>query len=324
MLRPAYQANVGSAAIERGGTGDLVSIRVFTDMEGRAGLCELVLRANDPELEFSVGDSFDVSLGYVDDTTKVFTGSIDEVVREVDYDRVVALNSLSKLQRFHTDKLFENQTCGAIVTDLAGSANVSTGDIEDGAQLPFYAVDSAKNSHEHVMELARRCGHDTFVDADDSLVFGKYEAGAPKEFEYGKTVIAARRLDREAVFGSVHVFGESPSSSKGADSVHWLSKSAVDSTSGDGGVLLVSDAAVRDTETATSVADGLLASVSRNALLELTVVGDATLVLNDTVQLAGMPDEGISGDYQVRGVEHLFSKSRGFITTATLSGAGEQ
>ncbi len=324
MSRPSYQINLGSAAVERGGAGDLVSVRVSTDLEGRAGLCELVVRANDSNLDFSVGDSMDASLGYVDDTTKVFTGTIDSVFRELDYDRIVSLNSVAKLQRYRTDKLFENQTCGAIVTDLAASANASTGDVQDGLQLPFYAVDSAKNAHEHVLELARRCGHEAYVDADDALAFGPYEADSPKQFEYGKTIIAVTRLERGAIFGSVHVYGESPSSSKGADSVHWLTKTPVDSTSGDGNALLVSDAAVRDTDTAGSVSDVLLASVSRNTLLRLKTLGDATVALNSTVQILSMTDEALNGDYQVRGVEHLFSKSRGFTTTLLLSGTGQE
>jgi hypothetical protein len=324
MLRPSYEVNLGSATVERGGTGDLVSVRVSSDMDGRAGLTEVILSADNPDLEFAVGDSFDVSLGYVDDTTKVFTGTIDSVVKDFGYMRVVALNSLGKLQRFRTDKYFENQTCGAIVSDLAGSANVSTGDLEDGVQLPFYAVDSAKNAHEHIIELANRCGHETYADADDSLVFGPYEAGDPKQFEYGKTVVSATRAERDAIFGSVQVYGESPSSSKGADSVHWLTKTAVEAISGDGSALIVDDAAVRDADTAATVGSSLSAIASRNTTVELKVVGDATVLLNGTVQLTGMTDESLNGDYQVRGLEHLFAKSKGFLTTLTLSGGTEE
>jgi hypothetical protein len=324
MLRPSYEVNLGSATVERGGTGDLVSVRASTDMDGRAGLCRVVLSADNPDLEFAVGDTFDVSLGYVDDTTKVFTGTIDSVVKEFGYIRVLALNSIAKLQRFRTDKYFENQTCGAIVSGLAGSANVSAGAVEDGVQLPFYAVDSAKNAHEHIVGLAGRCGHEAYADAGDSLVFGPYEAAAPKQFEYGKTVVSAARVDRDAIFGSVHVYGESPSSSKGADAVHWLTKTPVDATSGDGAALTVDDGAVRDAETAGSVGSSLLTLVARNAFLQLSVVGDATVFLNDTVQLSGMTDESMNGDYQVRGVEHIFAKTKGFITTLTLSGGSEE
>lgn len=319
MLRPSFQMSLGTAGIERGSPEDPVWARTSKGLGGMAGLCEIGLRAS-TGLEFSTGDPLGLSLGYVGDLNKVFTGTIDGISRGPELVRVVALDSIAKLQRQRTNKLFENQSCGQMTRDLAGAAGVGIGDVKEGIQLPFYAVDSSRSVHEHMRNLALLCGFETYADAEDFLVFAPYEAGAPVPLEYGGTVMAAARLGREPIYGSVRVFGESPSSSKGADSVHWLSKEPVDSSSGEGNLLTVSNAAVRDTETARAVSEAVLTAVSGGPRLELKVIGNATVSLNGTVQVAGMPDEGLNGEYQVRGVEHSFSKRGGFTSTLELAG----
>src|SRR5271170_7785194 len=131
---------MGSASVDPDSSTDLISVRVDVSMNGPAGCFEAVLRSGGG-LSVSRGDSITASLGYEDQET-VFTGIVDGVDSGLDTFRVFGLNSLSKLMRNRANTFYEKQTCGAVVTDMAGTAEVSTGDVDDGLTLPFYTVDS--------------------------------------------------------------------------------------------------------------------------------------------------------------------------------------
>ena len=321
MLKPSYSLSMGSASVDPDSSTDLISLRVDMSMNGPAGCFEAVLRSSGG-LSVSRGDTITASLGY-DDQENVFTGVVDVVDAGFHTLRVFGLNSIAKMMRRRANTFYESQTCGAIVTDMAGTAEVSTGDIDDGLTLPYYTVDSDATFHEHTMKLARRCGFDVFANSDDELVFKAYESSSATTFEYGKDVIQVSRLDQEPVYKGAKVFGESPSSSQGDDSVHWLTKSPVQGESGSDNELIVQDVSLRDTDSAGSAAEAVQARFAKSIALVLDVVGTATVKLNDTVETSEMPDSSINGEYQVTRVEHFLSKSKGFTTSFRLLGSSE-
>jgi phage protein D len=322
MLHPSYSVQIGSSSIDPDSSTDLISLRTDTSINGPAGCFEAVLRSGG-SASASRGDSVTCSLGYDGDEENVFTGLVDAVDAGMHTVRVFGLNSLSKMMRQRANTFYESQTCGAIVSDMAGTAEVSTGDVDDGLTLPYYTVDSGKTFHEHTIELARRNGFDVFANSDDELCFKGYESSSATTFEYGKDIIQVGRLDGEPLYKAVKVFGESPSSSQGDDAVHWLTKSPVQGDSGSGNELIVQDASLKDTDSVGSAAEAIQGLFARSVVVLLEVVGTATVKLDDTVEVSGMPDSSIDGEYQVARVEHYLSKSRGFTTSFRLLGSSE-
>lgn len=321
MLRPTYSISMGSARVESDSSTDLISMRVDMTMNGAAGCFEAVLRSSGG-LSVSRGDTITASLGY-DDQETVFTGVVDGVDAGFQTIRVFGLNSTAKLMRNRANTYYEKQTCGAIVADMAGAAEVSTGEISDGLTLPFYTVDSAKTFHEHILDLGRRNGFDVFADSDDRLVFKAYESSSAATFTYGRDIIQVSRFEQEPVYKKVKVLGESPSSSQGDDSVHWLTKSPVLGESGDDNELLLQDASLRDTASAGTAAESLQGALAKSVVVVLDVVGTAAVKLDETVGLSSMPDSSVDGDYQVFRVGHFLSKSKGFTTSLHLLGQVE-
>jgi len=322
MLHPSYSVQIGSSSIDPDSSTDLISLRMDASMNGPAGCFEVVLRSAGGA-GISRGDPITVSLGYDDDQETVFTGVVDVVDAGLHTVRIFGLNSVSKMMRKRANTVYESQTCGAIVSDMAGTADVSAGDVEDGLTLPFYTIDSSKTFHVHTMELARRCGFDVFANSDDELCFKAYESSSTTSFEYGKDIIEVFRLDQEPVYKGVKVFGESPSSSQGDDAVHWLTKTPVQGESGSDNELIVQDASLRDTDSVGSAAEAIKGMFARSVTVILDVVGSAAVKLNDTVEISGTPDSSIEGEYQVARVEHHLSKSGGFTTTLRLLASSE-
>ncbi|MDG7005705.1 MAG: hypothetical protein JRM86_02090 [Nitrososphaerota archaeon] len=321
MLRPTYSLSMGSASVDQDSSTDLISLRVDMTMNGPAGCFEAVLRSSGG-LSVARGDTITASLGY-EDRESVFTGTVDGVDAGFQTLRVFGLNSVSKMMRNRANTYYEKQTCGAIVTDMAGTAGVTVGDVSDGLTLPFYTVDSSKTFHGHALDLARRNGFDVFADSEDSLVFKAYESSSATTLAYGKDVIQVSRFEQEPVYKKVKVLGESPSSSQGDDAVHWLTKSPVLGESGSDNELLVQDASLRDTDSAGTAATSIQGALAKSVVVVVEVVGAAKVKLDDTVELSEMPDSSVNGEYQVVRVEHLLSKSRGFTTSLRLLGTAE-
>jgi phage protein D len=322
MLRPSYSLSMGSAIVDSVSSTDLMSVRVDMTMNGQAGWFEAVLRSAG-DLTVSRGDPITASLGYGEDE-KVFTGIVDGVDANLHGIRIFGLNCLSKMMRNRANTSYEKQSCGAIVIDMAGTANVNLGVVSDGLTLPFYTADSAKTFHEHTMDLARLNGFDVFADTDDELCFKAYEgSSATSTFTYGKDIISISKFVQQPIYAKVNVYGESPSSSQGDDAVHRLTKTAVKGESGSDNELLVQDASLRDTDSVTSAAKAIQGRLAKSVVVLLDVVGTPTVKLSDTVKVSDVPDASINGEYQVVRVEHFLSKSKGFTTSLRLLGSVE-
>jgi len=314
MLKPTYKIRIGSETFDPDVQSPLVSLQVNLDMDIPADSFEARLGESEKSAKIKEGDNVSIQVGYEGDLEDVFKGVVDNVEPGLAEIRVTGLNFATKLLELRTDQLYENQSAGGIVTDLATIASVSLGEISDGLSFAMYVVDDGKNAYEHIRELAQKCGFDVYMTPESQLVFKKYERSQPHALEYGKDIIRAELQEEKPVVTGVVVQGESPSSFKGADTSHWLTKRQVEGMAGSGARLLIQDPTVRDKDTAEKVAKAQLDTFTRLVSGTVEVVGKAEVKLGDTVEITGMKNAKMNGEFQVRSVEHYLSKTAGFTT----------
>jgi phage protein D len=284
-------------------------------MDVPADSVELTLGVDDNTKKVKEGDPVSVKLGYEDGLKNVFVGEVDNVVPELVHIKVLGLNLASKLLKQRVNKTYEKQAAGKIVSDLAQTLKIQTDTVSDGVTFPYYVVDDGRNLHEHMKELAELCGFDVYLTNENKLVFKKYEKKDKHTLEYGKNVIEIEFDEDRPPIGAVTVQGESPSSFKGADTSHWLTKRAVEGVKGDGAKKLIIEPAVKDKETAEKVADAVQAQSQRTVNGYVKSVGDPDVKLGDAVEIKGMSNAKMNGEFQVRAVEHYLSKTAGFTTS---------
>jgi phage protein D len=314
MLKPAYKIQIGSETFEPGAKSPIVSLQVSLDMDIPAGSFEIVFGQSSKSSKIKEGDLASIQLGYEGDLKDVFKGAVDSVEPRISDIRAAGLNLASKLLELRTNQVYENQTAGGIVSDLASRAGVSTEDVSDGLSFPLYIVDDRKNAYEHIEDLAEKCGFDVYMTNENKLIFKKYERKEPQVLEYGKDIIQANVQEEKPIVAGVVVQGESPSSFKGADTSHWLTKRRVEGMAGSGARLLIQDSTVRDKDTAEKVAKARLDTLTRVVSGTVKTIGKAELKLGDTIEIKGMANPNMNGEFQVRSVEHYLSKTAGFTT----------
>jgi hypothetical protein len=339
LLHPTYKIQIGSLKlVPNESEGEITAIAVEMSMDSPSNLFEGLLRAKEQGLQFDKGDPVVVSLGYYDEgtSTDVFKGSVHTLSSKFTRVSVYALSSMANLCSLYIDRFYEQRTAGEVVKDLAQTAGASIGEVADGIHLPYYAVSSTKNAYEHIRDLAYDSGFDTYFTNEDKLVFKKYDRNNKHTVEYGKDILSIVKNEQKDQVESVKVVGESPSSTKGSDTSHWLSKRQIGGTTsgnaqgGRGGAgtmgggsstqVLVQNRLVRDTETASKVAEANLEQLKSTTTLLVEIVGSPKIMLGHTIKIEKMPYKLLNGEYQVRTVEHYLSKSSGFITTLRCRG----
>ncbi|MFH1860612.1 MAG: hypothetical protein ABH870_06335 [bacterium] len=326
MLKPAYKLTIGSTTIDSltEPTSSLViSIQVRLDMDIPADSFNITL-AQGNELSVNRGDNVIIELGDKDSMVKVIEGTIVSIEPSITQTKVIGLNAISKLLDLRINQVYEKQTAGAITADLAGQAEVTVGEKEDGIEFPFYTIDSARNGYEHIRDLARRCGGDVYLTAESRLVFkGFTKTSADHIVEYGKEILEFEKYTQEEVASGISVFGESPASSQGAETSHWLTKDFKDykGTTGTGLEQRIEDATIKTKDAADMFAQAELKAIKKNTVSGmLKILGNANIKLGDAIEIKGMPNDEMNGVFQVRGVGHYLSKDTGFITRIGIRG----
>lgn len=314
MLKPNYKIEIGSETFEPGAQSPVISLQISLDMDIPADSFEVVFGHNSKSSKIKEGDAASIQLGYEDSLEDVFKGTVDNVEPGIAEIKVTGLNFAWKLLELRTNQVYESQTAGDIVSDLANKAGVSTEDVSNGLSFPMYVVDDGKNAYEHIRELAEKCGFDVYMTSENKLVFKKYEREEPQALEYGKNIIQAELQEERPIVAGVVVQGESPSSFKGADTSHWLTKRQVEGMAGSGARLLVQDPTMRDKDSAEKVAKARLDTLTRTVSGTVKIIGMAELKLGDTIEIKGMLNPKMNGEFQVRSVEHFLNKTVGFTT----------
>lgn len=343
VRRPIFELTMGT------GPADDWADRV-TAARVRCGLApaadEAVIWLHPEGQRPAVGDALSLHLGYAGETggglasalgalgggsgggpPLVFTGTVTAIEPALASLQVRALNGGAKLQALRVWEMVESQTAGDIVSDLASRAGVTTGAVEGGVSLPAYVLDGRRHAYQHIAVLAQLCGFDAYLTPEDELIFAPFtKTTADHTVVYADDVLELCLEDGAPTVKQVAVIGESPASSQGQETWHWLASdwSSYVGKAGSGDpVLLLQARAARTQEAAQAWADSLLDRATRGARRgTLDLLGRAEIKVGDAVAMTGAPTEALNGLYQVVAVRHRLDRAAGFLTTLDLIGAG--
>ena len=316
VLRPNYEVSVGSKKFSRENNPGLLSVKVSRNVGLPTDYVELYLVGSN-SYSFSKGDDVKIRLGYDDKMELAFSGFVENISLEINRVRITALGAGARLLRLRFNRVYLSQTAGQIVKNIAQEAKVKVKIASDGITIPVYAVDDAMNGFEHVLKLAERCNFDAYLTEDEQLVFKEWGNAKNNPLKFGQDIIHLEGFDYSPLYTSAKVFGESPSSVKGMDTYHWLTKKEVKGEAGSGTVLSIHDPAIRDQKTAETVAKARMEKLKYTFGLVVETVGKPTIKLGDTVTLEDVPYSTLKGTLEVRTIEHHLSKDKGFVSTVT-------
>jgi len=312
-MRPNYLVNIGSETFSPEKPRDVISIGVIRSIGLPTDCCEVFL-VGEKAYSFKKDDNIKVQLGYDEKLLPVFGGLVDNIEHGLSTVRLTALGPTVGLLRLRLNRVFLNQSAGKIVRNLAQEANLIVKEASDGINLPTYVVDDVANAYEHILRLAERCNFDVYTTDDEKLVFKEWNGGKKHSLEYGKEIIQVEGLDLSPLYVGAKIYGESPASFKGSDTFHWLTKQEVKGEAGSGSALFLRDAAIKDKDTAETVAKAKLKELKYTFAVVVETVGKPEIKLGDTVTFVGMPNSSIKGELEVKGIEHYLSKVKGFTT----------
>ncbi len=308
-MRPQASVNFGGDLTDR-----LLSVTVDTGLAPGVDVADVRIAGDPP----SVGDSGTIELGY-DSTSVVFTGTVDSVSLGVHgVTRIVAANAGTALARVRVNRAYEQQKAGDVVSDLAGEAGASTGDVRPGADLAYFVVDDRRGGWTQVAELAALSGCLAFVTPDGDVTMAPPAAGPPSTtFAYGVDVLELSAGPRAPVVGAVTVIGEGAAGSQGSDAWSWLVKDPTAVTAagtGDGPARQRSEPELRSAASVQAAALGLPQGALAGHVL---VPGAQDVAAGGAILVTGA---SVDGPLLVHGVRHHFSRTEGFTTRIRFVG----
>jgi hypothetical protein len=273
------------------------------------------------------GDRVILGLAAGQDAATVLTGEVQAILATLEQVEIVARSGVRKLVSARLNQVYQNQSAGQIVRDLAGQVGVTVGDVPSGDRYPYLVVDESKNVYQHLQALARREGADLFFDADDRLTVRAFtKTAADHTFYYGIHILGLELHHAGVLAERARVYGESPASAQGPDSWPWLVKDLTPNggTVGEGTRLLgVHDGAIRTKDAADRTAKARLGAARDGATDgRLTLLGYPKIQPGDAFEIKEAPRPELNGLFKVAAVRHRFGKSIGFLTTVTFSGQG--
>jgi len=324
MLYPKYDVSLGSKTLKPDDSLSVISVRTGTKIGAPEFYAEVVLRLDkDNRKDFVNGSPLKISIGYDQKLNEVFTGIIDSLNIEFNKITILGLGSLSVLSNLHLDRFYENSNAKEIISDIVTSAGNLSSMIEEGIDFPYYAIDSNKNTYEHILELCYLSGIDFFSSFKNEVICKKFVKDEKKHvLEYGKDVMKVMKFDPNSFFSSISVSGESPSDSKGAEASHWITKSPPNGkypeSAKEGQVesqpseFKIQRKVIKDKDTATKVAKNIFEKTSEKNSIEVEILGNSDIGLDDTVYIQKCPIEDINKIFRVVGIYHYLDKISGF------------
>jgi hypothetical protein len=312
------------AAVDFGGdwSPSLLSLTVDCGLAPGVDAADIRLAAGEDGPSPAVGDTGTIELGYDDGGTEVvFTGAVDSVATGVHgMIRVVAANAGSAIARVRVNRSYDKQKAGDLVSDLAGEASASTGDIRPGADLAFFVVDDRRGGWTQVAELAALSACLAYVTPSGDVTMAPPPAGPPATtFTYGVDVLELAAGPRAPVVGALTVIGEGAAGSQGADAASWFVKdpAAVTGTgTGSGPARQRSEPGLRSTAAVQAAALGVPAG---DVAGHVVVAGAQAVAVGGSIMLSGAD---VDVPLVVHGVRHRFSRAEGFTTRIDFVGAG--
>jgi hypothetical protein len=273
------------------------------------------------------GDQMTVELTAGDRSGKVMTANVQAIESTFGQTKIVGISGKQKLAEARINQVYENQSLGQIVRDLASQAGVGVGQVETGGTYSYFVAHESKSLLRQVRELAARDALDVYFDADDKLTLKKFDkTGADHTFFYGIDILDLQLSNHPAASERVRVYGESPASNQGASAWHWLAKD-LSPFRGELGqsakMLAVADASVRTKDAADSLASSKLGAIrDQSARGRLKILGNPMVKLGDAVEIKNVPKPELNGLFKVTSVQHVLNKRDGYLTFIGFSGHG--
>jgi hypothetical protein len=269
--------------------------------------------------------TIELTAGDVSDT--VMTAEVQSVESSFDVITLVGRSGMQRLAATRVNQVYENQSLSQIVQDLAGQAGVQTGTLDTGSRYPYLVVHESKSMLRTIRELALREAMDVFFDTQNRLTVTAFtKAVADHAFRYGAEILDLRLDAGEPSADHIRVHGESPASTQGTDTWHWLVKD-LSSFRGESGQGVrargLQDGAARTKDLAKSAADARLAAIRDGATVgRVTVLGNPKVKLGEAVEIRDAPRPELNGLFKVVSVRHLFTKHAGYVTVVGFTGQG--
>jgi hypothetical protein len=289
MLQPKYLVTLGEEKLTAENGSNLISIRTYQGIGLPIDSCEITLARG--SYTFKKNDPIKVEIGYNDRTQSAFSGLVTAIDQDLYSCRVTGLGYAVNLLRLRLNRVYLDQTAGKIVSSLAQEANVKTKTVEDGIKLPSYVINESSNGYEHILKLADRCNFNVYID-DDQLMFRSPEQGKSTNLYFGKQIIEIKESNFTPLLDGVKIQGESPSSFKGSDTSHWLTKQDVKGEAGGSVIRSMHDPALKDKETAESVAKSK--NIKLTCSYGVTVSASLAKSLSSTINFSTSPPKSSS------------------------------
>ncbi len=315
---PSYELQLGSVTIDPSQNDDLEELDAQVSLDAPVDSLAIIARRTDDLSSLKNGDPVSLKLGYESDLQESFAGEVGSLELGFSSIKITSLSPIVKLLRLRLNQVYLNQTAGEIVKDLCDKSQVTPGDVQDGVTLPSFVVSHEVPAYEYARTLAENSGFDLYITPDNKLSFKEYSPEQVHDLEFGLDVLGVE-VARHSSLESVRVYGESPSSKKGSDTSHWLTKDNIEGSAGSGDAIPYSDPTIRDQDTANAVAKSLLATSKHAIHLTVRTIGNSDLKLGDAISLKGFDHDLLKGEFKIRSLDHSLSKSSGFITRVSCS-----
>jgi hypothetical protein len=352
VSRPAATVSFGSASSSSSGFGGIVdaaasllagapgdpwrehllSLRLRRAIAPSVDVLELLIAAVETAPAVAIADEGTVSLTSSDGAdTSVFKGSVDGIHDRPHGRRLVtATNGSRKLAQARLNRSFEQQDAGAIIQALASELGLSSELPGDAPTLPRFVVDDRLSLYGHVARLAALSGHVACIAADGTLKVKNPAADAEPaaRMAYGVDILDFALGERAPHTAAVQVTGEGAAGDQGSDAWYWLRKDPASnqSTAGSGTPLrTVSVGAVRSAEAVETLAAAKLRRAAEAATRGwFLIAGAPQIEPGDNVELSGLPQSTLDGEYRVTEIVHEFDAQRGYRSRvrAVKAGAG--
>jgi hypothetical protein len=275
----------------------------------------------------AAADAVTVELTSGNVSATVMTAEVRSVESSLGLVGVLGRTATERLAATRLNAVYENQGLDQIVRDLAGQAGVQVGDVDTGSRYPYVVVHESRSLFRTLRELALREGMDLFADRSNLLTVRRFaKTTADHVFRYAAEMLDVRLDAGEPTADHVLVSGESPSSTMGSDTWHWLVRdlSPFRGESGSGvRTRGIQDGAVRTKDAAATAANARLGAVRAAATSgSVSVLGNPAVDLGEAIEIQGTPRPELNGLFKVASVRHVFSKREGFVTVVGFTGAG--
>jgi hypothetical protein len=272
-------------------------------------------------------DAVTIELTAGDVTDTVMTADVLSVESSFGEITLTGRTGMQKLATTRINQVYERQSLKQIVSDLAQQAGVQVGTVDSGSTYQYLVAHESKSVLRLILELARREAMDVFVDTANKLTVTAFQkTTADHVFRYGAEILGLSLDTGDPTADHVRVHGESPSSSSGTDTWHWLVKD-LSSYRGDKGQGVrargIQDGAVRTKDLAGSAAAARLGAIrDASTVGRVKVLGNPKVKLGDAIEIRDAPRSELNGLFKITSVGHLFSKHEGYVTTVGFSGHG--